>query len=384
MTAQDNLISLIRGVLNEDYKIEYDDCDWQKIYSLACEHSVVNLLYYAVEKGDTNIPDSIKSRLQGHFMSLVMQLHKQKQCFAVLSREFAENKIRFLSLKGQSVRDAYPEEEMRSSCDVDLFYDSAYTDRMHEIAQRLGFVLRETGENHYEYEKGNITVEFHYALTPPNSFLNEYYKDVWEKLKTDDGLKHSFTTEDNYIYIILHFVKHFFSGGGGIRQMADIYMYNKKYLQMDREYLNAEFEKLGISVFVKTIESIAFKMFNDQSYTEEEKEVLDFIISGDTYGSASSALESKFKGKTETHTRINYIIYRIFPPFEKMKNLYGFLEKAPLLLPVCWVVRWFDVIFKRKERISRVIKTAKDTEFNSQADTVMKIVDLKGKTSRFF
>ena len=384
MTTHKKLIELIRGVLNDDYKIEYDDCDWEKVYSLACEHSVVNLLYYAVEKSGADVPAEIKNRLQNHFLSLVMQLHQQKQYLSLVEKELTEHKIRFLCLKGQSVRDAYPEEEMRSSCDVDLFYDNAYTKEVHEIAQKMGFKLRETGENHYEYEKGNITIEFHYALTPPNSFLNEYYEDVWQKLKTEDGFKHSFTTENNYIYIMLHFVKHFFSGGGGIRQMADIYMYNKKYLQMDREYLSDEFDKLGISKFVQVAESLASKLFGDQNFTDEEKEVLEFVLSGDTYGSESSAAETKFKGKTEMHTKINYVIYRAFPPYAKMKNMYNSLEKAPVLLPIYWVARWFDIVFRRRERISRVLKTAKDVSASSKTDTVLKIVDLRDKTSRFF
>ncbi len=382
--AQKCLVTLIRGVLNENYPIEYSGTPWRDVYNLACEHSVVPLLYYAVEKGKIDAPEGFRIHLQNHFMSLVMQLHKQKHYLKVVSEKLSDKKIRHLPVKGQCVRECYPEEEMRSSCDVDIFYDISRTDDVKAIAEELKFSLREVGENHYEYENGNVTLELHYALTPPNSFLKDYYGEGWERLKTEDGYRHSFNAEDNYIYIILHFVKHFLLEGGGIRQMADIYMYNTKHDNMDRDYLNEEFEKLGIVKFVSLTEIISQKLFDKQDFTDEEIGLIEHILNGSTYGDGTGGVKMRFGGNKGLLGKLKYILYRTFPPLEKMKSMYPILHKAPYLLAVLWVVRWVKILLFKKERITRVIETAKETQNNSKTEKILEIVDLKDKTSRFF
>ena len=40
-------------------------------------------------------------------------------------------------------------------------------------------------------------------------------------------------------------------------------------------------------------------------------------------------------------------------PYSSMCVKYPFLKKMPFLLPVMWVVRWFDAVFNKRDNIKR-------------------------------
>ena len=43
----------------------------------------------------------------------------------------------------------------------------------------------------------------------------------------------------------------------------------------------------------------------------------------------------------------------MFLPYKSMCQKYPFLEKAKILLPVMWVVRWFNVLLFKHQKIKK-------------------------------
>jgi hypothetical protein len=58
-----------------------------------------------------------------------------------------------------------------------------------------------------------------------------------------------------------------------------------------------------------------------------------------------------------------------------MKGRYPVLKKAPILLPLFWIKRWFEVIFKRRSRFAKTVRTMKSIN-NEQVDKYSRIIQI--------
>ena len=43
-------------------------------------------------------------------------------------------------------------------------------------------------------------------------------------------------------------------------------------------------------------------------------------------------------------------------PYSAMKKKYQILEKFPILLPIMWIVRIFDILFHRKDHVKQYVQ----------------------------
>lgn len=88
--------------------------------------------------------------------------------------------------------------------------------------------------------------------------------------------------------------------------------------------------------------------------------ITDVILNSGVYGThnnhiLSAALKNKNKYNNAAKEKANRILKTIFPPFSVMRNRHLILFKCPFLLPVYWVIRWGDLVFKKRKRIKNKI-----------------------------
>ena len=292
--------------------------------------------------------------------------------------EFENKKIKYMPMKGYYLRKLYPQPEMRTSCDVDIFYDEGRKDEVDEILKGLGFtwIVRNSSDDHWERDA--ITLEMHYNLAIDREYYYEYYNNIWDRLKTENGVKYEFTPEDYYIHFIVHAAKHFNHGGFGIRTVIDDYFYVKNS-ELDRKYLNKEFENLGLTKFVASLEKLSRVWFGGEE-TDDETEILgDYIIDGATYGTKQNSVvihnmipkQSAKKAKRKFYFKI------IFLSYSAMKEKYPILKPLPFLLPFAWVYRWIAAIFTKKEKIKDLTDNANQLNDKNIKET-RKIYDITG------
>ena len=48
--------------------------------------------------------------------------------------------------------------------------------------------------------------------------------------------------------------------------------------------------------------------------------------------------------------KLRYFLHLVFPNYAYMKTHYPILAKAPILLPLWWMVRWVDVLLHQRKR----------------------------------
>ena len=193
--------------------------------------------------------------------------------------------------------------------------------------------------------------ELHRGLfgTTHEEKLYRYYKDVKSRLVKDEGNNYGFhfTDEDFYLYTIAHEYKHYSIRGNGLRSLLDTYVYLQKKTALNFSYIEEETERLGITDFERMNRALALHLFSGEKLTDEEREILDYLLSSGTYGT----LENGIRHKISSLGRWGYLKDRVFFPMDRMKENYPVLRRLPVLLPVCWVHRWFVGLFIKRKKM---------------------------------
>ena len=353
---KDLLEILICGLNNEPLNKSYDE--WEILFKFAKAHSVENLFYNAI-KDVEEVPVELKEKTKSYYHMNIHQQISQDYYAEQIFNAMDEKNISYVPLKGYYLRKLYPTPELRTSCDVDFFYDETRTEDLNEIMQQQGFIEGVTGPNHSVWQNETVTFEPHFYLLSDNDRFHEYYENVWSRLKrvSEKQSLYAFSDEDFYIFFIVHAVKHFTHGGFGIRTVLDIYVYNKSKV-LNKEYLNLEFEKLGLVKFVKVIEKLAECWFATSKMDEDIEKISNFVIESGTYGvNLHNIMINNVKTNSVKKSTLFYFFKTLFLPYKEMKLRYTVLQKAPILLPFYWVRRWFEVLFVRRKQIKKTVDT---------------------------
>ena len=369
------LIGIVNSAINKAPLPEVKD--WEKAFTILKRHSLGSIFYIAVKDSD-KVPKEIKEKAKSHFTAQTAQQMSQDYYTDVIYREFTKRKIKFMPIKGVTLRDLYPMPEMRTSCDIDIFYDYSRKKEVFAFLRGLGFEQGIEGGSDTGFTLGAITLEMHHLLTYGDETQHKYYKDVWNRLTSDDGVRYNFTAEDFYVYFLAHSSKHFLNGGFGIRTVLDIYLYRKK-VDLNQEYLDAELEKLSMLKFAKLIEKLSAAWFEGGEIDDETQFVEEFILSSATYGTGKTSVkmrEAKLS-KNARKAKYAYLFNVIFPSYKDMKSRYKILRKLPFLLPFAWVYKWFEVLFTRRHKFKVVVKSVQDFD-ETEFENTQKIIKITG------
>ena len=277
------LIELIYNYINGK---ELCNCsDYSQLLFAAKKHSLGTLFYLAVKDSEKVAPE-IKNQALKHYLSQINQQASQDYYLEKLSAKLKDANLKFLLLKGGAIRKLYPLPELRTSCDVDFFYDEKEKKRVYSILIELGFKKGHANVNHCEWQSGVVTIESHHALVTEGGPYADYYKDVWSRLEVVDGCQYQFSKEDLYIYCIVHSAKHFTSGGFGVRTVLDFYFFNKN--DFNQEYLSYELEKLGLIEYERVMRSLANYWFGDGEVTQDVYDVGEYVLNSGVYGNSEN------------------------------------------------------------------------------------------------
>ncbi len=343
---------------------------------LALHHSVGNLLYFAVRE-DADFPAPLRAVLERELYRTahrrVMQERESERLFAALR----EAGIRFLPMKGAGIRTLYPDPDMRTSTDIDLYYDKSRREEADALMRSLGYEAEGADANHDGYVRGSVMVEMHRNLLIDFARVDAYYADVFSRFPTDDGVQYRMSDEDFYIYMTVHTMKHFITAGTGIRSILDVYIYLREKPQLDRAYLERELDTLGLLSFHLMLEQLARVWFGGEAMPADLQGVSDYVLGSGTYGSGENRAANDMKS---TGGRIGYLFSRAFPPYRLMAEKYPAVHRFPPLLPFFWIGRLFRAAFGRDRAMGREMRAVRgvDAERSRRLEGVMDRAGLRG------
>ncbi|MBR2723870.1 MAG: nucleotidyltransferase family protein [Ruminococcus sp.] len=332
------------------------EISWEKLYKLSVYHNVTALIYPAVST--LSIPYEIREKFEyTNHRHLAREARQELESHRVFS-ELAKNNINFIKLKGIVIKNLYPLPHMRSASDVDICMSKENRDKAKPIMESLGYKLDSSIDYHDEYSKDDFFIyEIHSDVMSPRSELYPLFINPLEKAIPDKSTPCAMVLSNEYFYLnlVIHLYKHFISEGCGLRLFSDIYLFRKKCGNIDTTFINNTLNDCGLLDFHNTVLKLNTCFFEGNEYSEELSMIADFIFKSGEYGDQNlkrlSWISSSKSAKLTFGDKVSYLLTNWFPGVKVMKRRYPILEKAPVLLPVCWIRRVFYVVFFKRSAI---------------------------------
>ena len=166
------------------------------------------------------------------------------------------------------------------------------------------------------------------------------------------------TKEDEFIYILTHFAKHYRDGGIGIKHLLDLWVFLNTYKNLDNEYLEKNLKEIKLYKFYQNILSVLDNWFNNGEETEITRIITEVVFTNGSFGTEknhiiSSALRESKERKTTAGARVSHILAVSFPNLKVMELKYPILKKAPVLLPFLWIHRGFTAFIFRRHNVAK-------------------------------
>ncbi len=346
----------VNGVVPEENKIS--EIDFEKIFSLASYHVMSAVIAMALESAGCK-DDRVKNAIS---FSVRKNTFFEATNEAVLKR-FDEAGIWYMPLKGAVLKNYYPRYGMREMSDHDILFDASRAENVRNIMESLGFTTKyfELSNHDVYYKEPLCNFEMHrglFGISHDEKFY-EYYSDVKKRLIKDSGNNYGyhFSLEDFYVYMTAHEYKHYSAGGTGLRSILDVYVFMRKFGEvLDWDYVMRETAKLGIAEFEEQNRSLAENLFGNQELTDENREMLRYIIYSGAYGNLENSVKNRLKKYgVGTRGKIKYLTRKILPEREKIKMTYPLLCKYKALYPVLVIYRLMKALLMKRREVLREI-----------------------------
>lgn len=220
------------GDVNPDVQID-GPSDWQEVYRLANEQSVLGLVLAGLERSDIKPPKVLLLQWIGE-VQIIEQRNKEMNAFvAELINKLRCADIYALLVKGQGIAQCYEKPLWRSSGDVDLLLSEDNYEKAKSILLPLAssYDVEEKYGKHIGLTLDGWSVELHGTQHSELSnridkVIDEVQNDVfcggnvrsWDNSGTIVFLP---APDNDVIFIFTHFIKHYFKEGVGLRQVCD-------------------------------------------------------------------------------------------------------------------------------------------------------------------
>ncbi|UKK47477.1 nucleotidyltransferase family protein [Prevotella sp. E9-3] len=207
--------------------------DWQEVYRLATEQSVLGLVLAGLERSDVKPPRVLLLQWIRKVL-MIEQRNKKMNAFVTnLIEKLRRNDIYAILVKGQGIAQCYEKTLWRSFGDVDLFLSDENYQKAKELLLPLGKITEpeEVAKKHFAMDIEGWAVELHGTL---KSGLSSRVDKVLVRLQEDtfyDGQVRLWTNgqtqifllkaENDAFYVFTHILQHFYKEGVGLRQICD-------------------------------------------------------------------------------------------------------------------------------------------------------------------
>ncbi len=368
-----NLITILKliksGLLSE--KCELDgDIDWNYIYHVCYRQRITCIVYQAIKDNGIRIPSEYLRLFQVQALNDVKTDRDQIRFLDHIFNVFEEKKIAFIPLKGSFVKYLYPRTEFRQMADADVYIDFDKYDQLKPVMEQLGFIYIGNNDYHFEWKKDELKIEYHKALLSSSYGLSDTF-DACAKAalsRNCSGSRCDLDINDHLLYSVAHLAKHCITGSITIRNLTDIY-YLKGIKDIDYNYLEKSLAETGLTRFYEVVCNALDEWFSGSTFSEETESLFNRILAVSKeaterkFYSAAVFQENAGRKKISVWHRVKYCLGMLFPPYKRMAGHYNVLYKAPVLLPVFYIWRPLDKLFRSPKSIRRFIKmNVRDSE----------------------
>lgn len=371
---QVGILAIIKSALTGEPCSLPEGFDIEAAAEVANKHQIVALFYYGALNCGVSSKLPIMQKLFVKTCQLASLSEQQMYAINELMARFDAEKIDYMPLKGTNLKKLYPQSEMRIMSDADILIRTGQYDRIKPVMLELGFDEDVESDHELIWNKRNAHIELHKRLIPSyNKDYYAYFGDGWQlgKPVSDGVTRYVMSPEDEMIYLFTHYAKHYRDAGIGLKHIVDLWVYNRSIKNLDNDYIYAELKKLKLYEFYKNTMRTLAVFFDGAEEDEVTKIIANTIFDSGAYGThEASVISTVVKISKNTNNgesaRRRRMLNIIFPPYSKMRKKYTILEKAPILLPIMWIVRCINALLFKRD----VIKDNSDDFKTMSADKI--------------
>ena len=312
-----------------------------ELYQLAEKHGFSHLLAGTVKKSGASLSGELREKLQKQQLAAVWR-HEQMQYEQERILNALETAgIDHMLLKGDVVRQYYPQPWMRRSCDIDVLVRREELEKaVQTLTEKLNY--QDQGKHYHDVSMrspGGVHLELHFSLNVHSEAADRALADVWHHVKPAENCTCRYEMEPTFFlfYFIAHMAGHFLRGGCGVRTVLDLYLLEKN-LTHDGEKLSALLAESGLRQFHAGLTKVARVWFEEEQEDGATDAVGEYILNGGSYGTLDNriAVTKQQAGGSEA----GYWYRRLFMSRELLTGVYPQLEHRPALYPYYQVKRW--------------------------------------------
>lgn len=350
--TQQGILALIKSALTAQPVALPEQFDIELAYPLLRSHSLQAIGYAGALRCGISKEKPAMQQLRRDYYVAVVKSERQMAAIKELTRAFDAAGIDYMLLKGSRLKKLYPEHEFRCMGDADVLIRMEQYPKIRPLMRELGYV-EEMETDHELIWSGNwLHVELHKRLVSTrNADYCKYYGNGWGKAIVEIGNSYAMRTEDEYIFVFVHFVKHYRAGGVGLRQIVDLWVYLQHYTQMDMNYIRTEMKKMDLLEFYEYTMQVIHGWFADKEIDARTEYITQVIFESGNWGTTKNHLLSEVIQQRNRKQKSKWFFSKVFLPVGLMKRQYPVLRKLPILLPVCWVCRWFRILLRKREKL---------------------------------
>lgn len=357
-------------VLTEDFSA------FEELYKISALHKLSAAVYEKVR--ETAKVSEEQNRLMGQWKQhairdVALQMQRTSE-FLKVYQLLCEEGVRPLVVKGIIRREMYAMPDYCSSADEDLLIRREDFEICDALLLREGFKRAEVDleknpvEVSYLHPQTAVYLEVHMALFKGRigSFgdLNQDFMQVFENCISEKIQGIDVWTLHPTLhmwYLICHSLKHFLTGGFGVRQICDMVKMAEYYgAKIEWQWIEGRLKELKLEVYWGAIVDIACKYLGfvpgkeiPAVQVDGTDFLLDLFASG-VYGSSTLARKQSANitiaaAKRGRKNTVASLWASLFPGKEYMQTKYPYLEKYPWMAPIACVQRVGHYI-KTKEK----------------------------------
>lgn len=322
---------------------------------LAKRHSLSHFIGAALSKKEIKVSEKAFRHYQNVMFQAAARMGRMSYELQSIYQALEQAKIPFVPLKGAVIKGFYPQDWLRTSCDIDILVSEENVEKAISAINSNGrFTVGERHLKDIPLTAQDIKIELHFGILTFKDNLDAVLKDVWEyAMPQDNKYIMSLTPEFFLFHIYAHAANHFIEGGCGIKPLIDIFLLEKK-LEYDRDLFERLLEKAKLTLFRDGLKALSEVWFANASHSNLTLDMEKYILSGGVYGSMKNIMIVRSNNRSSE----GYVLNRIFMPYSFLRNQYPILFKHKYLTPVFEVVRWVSFIFKgnyelRKDELKR-------------------------------
>ncbi len=349
------------------------EINWEYLVKIAGAQGAVALVACALNDNSfISCPENIKAVLCDKTKKYVFSAFLRHTESMRLLAKLEDEGISSVLLKGYTLSRLYKNPMYRISSDTDILIKPEDEKRTCEFLEKYGFNVqaRWQHENHAECTHPKIgLLEVHTLLYEEmveeiwfnNTDGNEFIREPYRRVEDSDGCFNTLGDTDNLIFITLHMIKHFITGGMTLRMMMDVALFfkeNAKNIDTKRFWETLEslrYRKLIDNVFWSMILYCGFSHEDFPGLCEKCPESVDTVLSDIENGGLKEQnetgreqawieynrrqmMKNKDRGEYKRYM-LKYQLGLLFPPRAALEKKYPYIKDHAWLIPVAWLHR---------------------------------------------